>query len=119
MPTSSALPRLPHARAGNMLVAVAPHLRVDALGRAAQRELAQREEVALAEEVLHGALGLLGQVDLALAQPLQQVVRRKVDQHDFVGLVEHRSGTVSRTSTPVMPPTMSFRLSRCWTLTVV
>ena len=29
------------------------------------------------------------------------------------------SGTVSQTRMPVMPPTTSFRLSRCWTLSVV
>ncbi len=29
------------------------------------------------------------------------------------------SGTVSRTRTPVMPPTTSLRLSRCWTFSVV
>ncbi len=80
--------RLPHARAGHVLVPVAPHLRVDAIRRAAKRELAQRQEVALAEEVLHGALGLFAHVDLAFAQPLQQVVRRQVDQHDLVGLIE-------------------------------
>ena len=31
-------------------------------------------------------------VDLAFAQSLQQIVRRKVDQHDFVGLVENAVG---------------------------
>ena len=38
------------------------------------------------------ARGLLGDVDLALLQPLQQVVGRQVDQHDLVGVVEHAVG---------------------------
>ena len=40
--------------------------------------------------MLQRALGLLGDVDLALLQPLDQVVRRQVDQFDGVGAVEHR-----------------------------
>ena len=39
-----------------------------------------------------GPLGLLGDVDLALAQPLEQVVGRQVDQLDLVGLLEDRVG---------------------------
>ena len=38
------------------------------------------------------ALGLLRHVDPALAQPLQQIVGRQVDQLDLVGLVEHAVG---------------------------
>ena len=63
-----------------------------AIGRAAQRELAQRHQVALAEEVLGGALDLLGQVDLAGREPREQIVGGDVDQHDFVGLVEEGIG---------------------------
>ncbi len=40
--------------------------------------------------MLQSALGLLGDVDLALPQPLDQIVRREVDQFDRVGAVEHR-----------------------------
>ena len=58
-------------------------------------------------------------IDLAGLQPREQFVGRDVDQHHLVGLVEHRSGTVSCTRTPVMPATTSFRLSRCCTLSVV
>ena len=58
-------------------------------------------------------------VDLALGQTLEQLVRRQVDQHDLVGIVEHASGTVSRTRTRVMRWTTSLRLSRCWTFSVV
>jgi len=40
--------------------------------------------------MLQRALGLFGDVDLALFQPLNQVVRREVDQFDRVRTVEHR-----------------------------
>ncbi len=40
--------------------------------------------------MLKRALGLFGDVDLALLQPLNQVVRRQIDQFDGVGAVEHR-----------------------------
>ena len=39
--------------------------------------------------MLQRALGLLGNIDLALLQPLDQVVGREVDQLDGVGAVEH------------------------------
>ena len=63
---------------------------VDALGGAAQRQLAQRRQVARREVVLERALGLLRDIDLALLQPLDQVVRREVDELDVVGAVEDR-----------------------------
>ena len=68
------------------------HLVIDTVGRAAQRQLAQRQQVALAEEVVGRALGLLRQVDLALFQPQQQLVGRQVDDDDLVGFVEHAVG---------------------------
>ena len=40
--------------------------------------------------MLQRALGLLGDVDLALLQALNEIVRREVDQLDGVGAVEHR-----------------------------
>ena len=48
---------------------VLDHLVVDALGRAAQRQLAQGGEVAVAEIVVERPAGGLGHVDLALVQP--------------------------------------------------
>ena len=75
-----------------MLDAVGPHLRIDTIRRAPQRELAQGEQVALAEEVLDRTRGLLGKVDLAFLQPLQQVVGREVDQHDVIRVVEYAVG---------------------------
>ena len=73
-------------RAGRLQV------RVDAVGRAPQGDLAERAQVGAREEALHGPLGLGGDVDLALAQPLEQLARRQVDQLDRVGLVEDRVG---------------------------
>ena len=69
---------------------VADHLLVDPLRRAAQREFAQRGQVAGREVVADGALGLVRHIDLAVLQALDQVVRRQVDQLDVVGLVDDR-----------------------------
>ena len=71
-----------------VVVTVLAHLPVDALGGAPQRELAQGDQVPLAEEIPQGAGGGLGHVDLALVQPLDQLVGRQVDELDLVGLVE-------------------------------
>src|SRR5207237_1117692 len=71
-------------------VHVHAHLRVDPLGGAAQRELAQRDQVALTEEVPDGLLGLLGHVDLAVLEAFEELVGRQVDQLDVVGLFEDR-----------------------------
>ena len=62
-----ALARAPRPGDG-MLAHVAQHLVVDALGGAPQRQLAQRRQVAGREIVLQRALGLLGDIDLALAR---------------------------------------------------
>ncbi len=76
-------------RADRRALAVRAHRRVDPVRRGAQRQLAQRDQVALAEEVLDRAPRLLRHVDLALAQALQQLVGRGVDQLDLVGALEH------------------------------
>ena len=68
---------------------VLAHLVVDALGGAAQRQLAQRGEVAGLEVVLQRALRLLLGVDLAFLQALQQLFRRQVDQRHLIGEVKH------------------------------
>jgi hypothetical protein len=65
---------------------------IDMLGGEAQRHLAQRGEVAHAEEVLRGQVGALGRVDLAFGQPFAQLVGRQVDQFDLIGHVEQRVG---------------------------
>ena len=50
---------------------VLAHLRVHTLGRMAQRQLAQRDQVALLEEIVERALRLRAQVDFTFAQTLQ------------------------------------------------
>ena len=75
-----------------MILAVVAHLRVHALRRPPQGELPQGHEIALAEEVRDCAFRGLWQVDLALAQTLQEIVRRQVHQLHFVRLVEEGVG---------------------------
>ncbi len=72
--------------------AIFPHLRIDAIGGAAQRQLAQRNQIAFAEEVAHRALGLLRQIHLAVAHPVEQFLGGQIDQRDFVGMIEHAVG---------------------------
>ena len=67
-------------------------LLVDPLGGAAQRELAQRRQIGRREEMLERALGLLGNVDLAFLEALDQIVGRQIDQLDGVGAIEHGIG---------------------------
>ena len=67
-------------------------LLVDALGGAAQRQLAKRRQVGRREEVLERPLGLLGDVDLAFLEALDQVVGGDVDELDGVGAIEDRVG---------------------------
>ncbi len=67
---------------------VVDHLVVHPLRRAPQRQFAQRRQVARLEVVLDRPLRLLRQVDLAVVQPLDQVLRREVDQLDVVGAVD-------------------------------
>ncbi len=64
---------------------VPAHLGVHPLGGAPEGELAQRDQIALAEESVDGAAGLFGDVDLAFAEPLQQHIRGHIDQLDLVG----------------------------------
>jgi hypothetical protein len=66
-----------------VLLHVADHLLVDALGGAPQREFTQGREVARREVVLECPLGLIGDVDLTLAQPLHQIVWGQIDDLDF------------------------------------
>ena len=71
---------------------VGEELGVDALGGAAERELAQRGEVAGGEVVRERAARGLADVDLALLQALDQVVGGDVDDLDVVGAVDDRVG---------------------------
>jgi hypothetical protein len=67
--------RLPY-RGHRRFAAVGQHFVVHAVGRAAQCQLAQGDEVTLAKKVANRPFSLLRQVDLALLQALQQVVGR-------------------------------------------
>ena len=86
-----ALARRPRALDG-MLLHVGEQLFVHPIGRAPQRQFAQRGQVGGREEVLERALGLLGDVDLAFLQTLDQIVRRQIDQLDRIGAVEDPVG---------------------------
>ena len=68
------------------------HLRIDALGGSAQGQLAQGDQVSLAEEIARGPLGHLALVDLPLMNALQQLIGRSVDQLDLIRLFQHRIG---------------------------
>ena len=83
--------RLPD-RQIDLVAAVLQHLIVDAVGGSPQRQFAQRNQVTLAKEVANRPFRLLRQVDLALLEPLQEFVRRQIDQHHFVGGIEHLVG---------------------------
>ena len=65
---------------------------VDTLGGAAQRQLAQRGQVARREIVLDRPRCRLRKIDLAVMQTLDQVVRRQVDDLDIVGPVDDGIG---------------------------
>ena len=69
---------------------VGQQLLVDPLGGAPERELAQGGQIAGRKIMLQRPLGLFGDVDLALFEPLDQIVRRQIDQLDRVGPVEDR-----------------------------
>ena len=86
-----ALARRPRPLDGLRLHAI-DEVGVDALGGAAQGELAQRRQVLRLEEPLARPVGHVGHVDLALGEPLQKLLGRQVDQHDLVGLLEHAVG---------------------------
>ena len=62
------------------------------LGRAAQGDLAQRNQIPFAEKVLRCTLGLLRQIDLARFEPCHQLIGRDVHQDDLIGAFQHRVG---------------------------
>ena len=85
------LPRRPGAGHG-MGAHIADHLFIDPLGGRAQRQLAQRRQIAAAEEMQHRPPRLVAQIDLALAQAPDQIVGRQIDQLDLVGHRQHVVG---------------------------
>ena len=74
---------------------VREQLFVHALRGAAQRQLAQRPQVAGREVVLQRALGLLGDEDLPFLEPLDQIVRRQSTSSMASARSNTESGTVS------------------------
>ncbi len=67
------------------------HLRIDRLGCAAQYEFAQRRQIGAGEEVMQRARRLVRDIDLARAQPLDQLIGRSIDHLDL-GTVEQAIG---------------------------
>ena len=70
--------------------AIARGLLPDLVRHRAQRQLAERREVALAKEVRERLLDLLRAVDLAGPQPAAQLLDGHVDVDDLVGAIEER-----------------------------
>ena len=60
----------------------------------------------------------LARIDLAGAQPLAQLLGGEVDEHDLVGLLQDPVGEGLPHAHAGQLEDESFRLSRCWTLTV-
>ena len=71
---------------------VAAHIVFNVLSGAPQGDLAQGNQIALAEKVLCRPFGLLGHVNLAVFEALDHLFRRDVKQDDFVGFVKNRIG---------------------------
>ena len=85
------LPVGPHRLHGHR-TPVGTHLSIDPVGRAAQRQLAQGQQVSFAKKIGGGAFGLLRHIDLAGLEAPQQFVGRQVDHHHLVGFVENAVG---------------------------
>ena len=79
----------PDARNG-VVAAVDLHLGVHPGRGRPERQLAEGDQVALAEEALDGFPRLLRHVHLPVSQPLDQLVGRQIDQLDLVGRLDHR-----------------------------
>ncbi|MCY1231016.1 hypothetical protein D9M72_434520 [compost metagenome] len=73
-----------------ILLEVVDHLVVDPVGRAPERQFAQCRQVAEAKEAIDSTLGAVGQVYLALLQPLDQFGRREIDEQHLVGPLQYR-----------------------------
>ena len=79
--------RFPHGT-DCLVGAIRLDIALDAIGGPPQREFAQRHQIALAEEIVGGALDLLRQIDLAGPQAFQQFVGGDIDQDHLFGIVE-------------------------------
>ena len=71
-----------------LLAQVVDHLVVDPVGGAAQRQFAQRGQIAGGEKALGRPPGGLRHIDLAFVQPLNELVGREVDQNDVARLLQ-------------------------------
>ena len=75
-----------------LLAQIVDHLIVDAIGGAAQRQFAQRRQIAGGEEILRRPPGCLRHIDLAVVQALDELVGREIDQNDVGGLLQDPVG---------------------------
>ena len=75
-----------------LLAQVVDHLIVDAIGGAAQRQFAQRRQIAGGEEILRRPPGGLRHIHLAFVQALDELVGREIDQNDVGGLLQDPVG---------------------------
>ena len=75
-----------------LLPQIVDHLVVDATGGAAERQFAQRRQIAGSEEILRRPPRCLGHIDLAFVQALDELVGRKIDQNDVGGLLQDPVG---------------------------
>ena len=84
-----------------------------------QRQLPQRRQVALSEEVGQRLLNLLGLVTLPCRNRLRSSSTVTSTFTTSSARSSTVSGTVSRTRTPVTRPTASLSVSKCWMFTAV
>ena len=86
--------RSPAAHGPSIACACMRSIRSASMRSAARRSASSRKrrQVLRLEETFDGAGGGVLNIDLSFREALEQLVGRKVDQHDLVGLVEHRVG---------------------------
>ena len=75
-----------------LLAQIVDHLVVDPVRGAAQREFAQRGQIAGSEKTLRRPSGRLRHVHLAFIQALNELVGREIDQNDVGGLLQDPVG---------------------------
>ena len=98
---------------------IGEHLFIDPLCSTAEGKFTQCIKVPLIEELLDRPCCHIRDIDFPVPQPLEKFRGGKIDNLDLDASSITRSGTVSRTSTPVIWATTSLRLSICWTFSVV
>ena len=70
------------------LSAVITHVFIYAIGRAAQSQLAQCQQIAQSKEIARGTLRLLQWVHLSGLEPLEQLFRWNIDHDDFISIIK-------------------------------